>query len=165
MAQAHDHIMHFIGRNDRLADVDTLVRVSAIALDDRHAVTEMLDVIIAERFRVARRRFDGDLFITVMEGRDRLRRDELKNDGIGRMLPTEHRAEDGEDEHIKDEDIIPDRFMDAVGHIHRDEIRSAGGAVCLQGQRDGKTIEKAAESDIEDDIIEDRIKLQHAQQK
>ena len=55
--------------------------------------------------------------------------------------------------------------MDAVGHIHRDEIRSAGGAVCLQGQRDGKTIEKAAESDIEDDIIEDRIKLQHAQQK
>ena len=42
-------------------------------------------------------------------------------------------AEDDQDEHIEDKDVIPYGFVDAVRDIHRDEVCPAGRSICLQG--------------------------------
>lgn len=137
--------------------------ISAVSLDDRHPMTEMFDVVIAEQLRIAGGRLDGDLLIAMVERRDRLCGDELEDDGIGSVFPAEHGAEDDQDEHIEDKDVIPYGFVDAVRDIHRDEVCPAGRSICLQGQGDGQPVEKSAERDVEDDIVQDRLKLHRAQ--
>ena len=107
----------------------------------------------------------GQPLIPGVEGRDRLGRDQLKDDGIARVGPTPEGAEDQHHRGIEKKNILPQRLAELVGEVEGDEIGAAGRGAHLEGNDDADAVQKATEGDIEQHILHQRLKLEQLEKE
>ena len=64
-----------------------------------------------------------------MEGGDHLCGDELEQDGISCILPTEHVSKNYKDAHISHEHVVPDGLSGLIGNIEGNKVGTTCGCV------------------------------------
>lgn len=165
VAHELDDVLALIGRYDSVQQVHPVTAVSTDDLGAADAVLEVVDVGGHDLVCQARRDLQRHAVVAMVEAVDGLGRDELEDDGVRRVVPSEHLPEDDQDEAIEGEDRPPDGLACVIGDPQGDEVGSARRSAGLEGDGNGQARDHAAEDDEHDLVAQKRAEVEDVEEQ
>lgn len=123
--QQMQYVLHLVGGNYCVEQAHLPAAVAAVAIDHGDAVHEGVDIGIHNLLWLLGGDLEGHPLEAVIKVVNGLGGNELKQDGISRVLPPKQKSKQAQHGRVEEEHILPDGFADPVGHVEGDEIQCA----------------------------------------